>query len=122
MIEAGATFVARVFAGDIKHLTDLIIQGVEHEGFAFIEVLQPAIPNHKWEEYREYIEYLEKESENYLEAIKVNKEKHKFTIGVFFRTSKPVYHRKLYGEHNPLTKKLSRKIRLEKLHKILELL
>ena len=43
MIDAGATYVARCFSGDIKHLTDIIVQGVEHEGFTFIEVLQPAI-------------------------------------------------------------------------------
>jgi 2-oxoglutarate ferredoxin oxidoreductase subunit beta len=120
MIEAGATFVARGFAGDIKHLTQLIIQGVKHEGFAFIEVLQPAVPYHKWEEYRENVEYFEKERENLFEAIKVAKEKHKFTIGIFYRTKKPVYHKKLYGDHNPSTKKLKRDARLDKIHEILK--
>ncbi|MFW9822547.1 MAG: thiamine pyrophosphate-dependent enzyme [Candidatus Thorarchaeota archaeon] len=119
MIEVGATFVARGFAGDTKHLTDLIVQGVKHEGFAFIEVLQPAVPYHKWEEYREHIEYLEKESENQLEAIKIAKEKHKFTIGIFYRTHRTIYHKELYGEHNPVTKKIQRMVRLEKIQKIL---
>ncbi len=120
MIEAGATFVARGFAGDTKHLTDLIVQGVEHEGFAFIEVLQPAVPYHKWEEYRENVEYLEKEPKTQLEAIKAAKEKHKFTIGVFYRINRPIYHKELYGEHNPVTKKISKKERLDKIHKFLE--
>ncbi|MBA7517739.1 hypothetical protein ES705_09793 [subsurface metagenome] len=120
MIEAGATFVARGFAGDIKHLTDIIIQGVEHEGFSFIEVLQPAVPYHKWAEYRERVEYLEKEPETYFEAIKAAKEKHKFTIGVFYRTTRPVYHKELYGDHNPVTNRLSRNERIDKIHKILE--
>jgi len=120
MIEAGATFVARCFSGDIKHLTDLLVQGVEHEGFAFIEVLQPAVPYHKWEEYRENIEYLENEPENYLDAIKIAKEKHKFTLGIFYRTQKPIYHKKLYGDHNPITKRLARDTRLDKIRKILE--
>jgi 2-oxoglutarate ferredoxin oxidoreductase subunit beta len=102
MIEVGATFIARGFAGDTKHLTDLIVQGVEHEGFAFIEILQPAVPYHKWEEYRERVEYLEKEPETYFEAIKVAKEKHKFTIGVFYRKQQAIYHKELYGEHNPM--------------------
>ena len=119
MIEAGATFLARGFPGDIKHLTDLIVKGVEHEGFAFIEVLQPAVPYHKWEEYRERVEYLEKEPETYFEAIKAAKEKHKFTIGVFYRTTRPVYHSELYGDHNPITKRLSRDTRLDKIRKIL---
>jgi 2-oxoglutarate ferredoxin oxidoreductase subunit beta len=121
MIEAGATFVARGFAGDIKHLANIIVQGVEHEGFAFIEVLQPAVPYHKWEEYRARVEYLEKEPENYFEAIKAAKENHKFTIGVFYRTTRPVYHKELYGDHNPITKRLSRETRLNKIYKIIEL-
>lgn len=40
-IVAGATFVARGFAGDIQHLSQLIVQGVEHRGFALIDILQP---------------------------------------------------------------------------------
>ena len=120
MIEAGATLVARSFAGDTKHLSDIIVQGVEHEGFAFIEVLQPAVPYHKWEEYREQIEYLEKEPENYMDAIKKAKEKHKFTLGIFYRTQKPVYHKKLYGDHNPITKGLSRNTRIDKIREIIK--
>lgn len=120
MIEAGATFVARGFSGDIENLTNLIIEAVKHEGFAFIEVLQPAVPYHKWEEYREHVEYLEKEPKNYFEAIKAAKENHKFTIGIFYRTTKPVYHKELYGDHNPITNRLARDTRLDKIRKILE--
>ncbi|MFX0004425.1 MAG: thiamine pyrophosphate-dependent enzyme [Candidatus Hodarchaeota archaeon] len=120
MIEVGATFVARGFAGDLKHLTDLMVQGVEHEGFAFIEVLQPAVPYHNWEEYRERIEYLEKQPETYFEAIKAAKKKHKYTIGIFYRAKKPVYHKELYGDHNPIDNKLSRNERIDKIRKIFE--
>ena len=119
LIEVGATFVARGFAGDIKNLTNIIVQGVEHEGFSFIEVLQPAVPYHKWIEYRERVEYLEKEPETYFEAIKAAKEKHKFTLGVFYRTQRSIYHRELYGDHNPITKSISKEVRLEKIRKIL---
>ncbi|MFX1371733.1 MAG: thiamine pyrophosphate-dependent enzyme [Promethearchaeota archaeon] len=120
MIEAGASFVARGFAGDIKHLTELMVQGIEHKGFAFIEVLQPAVPYHNWEEYRNKIKYLETEPKTYFDAIKFAKEKHKFTIGVFYRTNRPVYHKELYGDHNPINNKLSRNERLDKIRKILE--
>ncbi len=40
-IESGATFVARGYAGDILHLSELIKKGLEHRGYAFIDVLQP---------------------------------------------------------------------------------
>lgn len=40
-IAAGATFVARGYAGDIPGLTELMIQAAQHQGFAVLDVLQP---------------------------------------------------------------------------------
>jgi len=40
-ISAGGSFVARGFAGEIPHLSDLIVQGIQHRGFSFIDVMQP---------------------------------------------------------------------------------
>jgi 2-oxoglutarate ferredoxin oxidoreductase subunit beta len=42
-LAAGATFVARGFSGDQKHLTDLIKRGLQHKGFAFIDVFSPCV-------------------------------------------------------------------------------
>jgi len=42
-IAAGGTFVAQGFAGDTRQLTDLIKQGIEHPGFAHLNVLQPCV-------------------------------------------------------------------------------
>lgn len=39
----GATFVARGFAGEPKHLSGLIQQGIRHGGYALIDVLQPCV-------------------------------------------------------------------------------
>ncbi len=39
MLSAGATFVARGFAGDIPHLKWLIKEAIKHRGFSFIDVL-----------------------------------------------------------------------------------
>jgi 2-oxoglutarate ferredoxin oxidoreductase subunit beta len=39
-IAAGATFVARSFAGNIAHLSEMIINANEHKGFAVIDILQ----------------------------------------------------------------------------------
>jgi 2-oxoglutarate ferredoxin oxidoreductase subunit beta len=38
---AGATFVARGTAADIRALEDLIKQGIQHSGFSFIEAVVP---------------------------------------------------------------------------------
>jgi 2-oxoglutarate ferredoxin oxidoreductase subunit beta len=39
----GATYVARAYSGDIRHLTDLIIGALSHKGFALIDVLSPCV-------------------------------------------------------------------------------
>ena len=39
----GATFVARGFSGDIRHLTGLIKKGVQHKGFSLIDVFSPCV-------------------------------------------------------------------------------
>jgi 2-oxoglutarate/2-oxoacid ferredoxin oxidoreductase subunit beta len=39
----GATFVARGFSGDPKHLTDLMKKAILHKGFALIDVLSPCV-------------------------------------------------------------------------------
>ena len=120
MIEVGATFVARSYAGDIKHLTKILIKAIEHEGFSFIEVLQPAMPYHKWEEYKDKIEYLSDEPKSKEEAIKIAHNAHRFTIGIFHQKIREVYHKSLYGELNPVKSNISRKIRLEKINEILK--
>jgi 2-oxoglutarate ferredoxin oxidoreductase subunit beta len=40
-LAAGYTFVARGYSYDVKHLKDLIVKGIRHKGFAFLDVLQP---------------------------------------------------------------------------------
>ncbi len=47
----GATFIARGFAGDIKYLTELILAGMNHKGFALIDVLQPCVTFNKLNTY-----------------------------------------------------------------------
>src|SRR4030088_3630256 len=42
-LAAGATFVARGFSGEQKHLTELIKQGIEHAGFSFLDVFSPCV-------------------------------------------------------------------------------
>jgi 2-oxoglutarate ferredoxin oxidoreductase subunit beta len=42
-LAAGATFVARGFSGEQKHLTELIKQAIQHKGFAFIDVFSPCV-------------------------------------------------------------------------------
>ncbi len=40
-LASGATWVGRGYSYDIKHLVSMIRQGIEHKGYAFLDVLQP---------------------------------------------------------------------------------
>ncbi len=40
-VTSGFTFVARGYSYDIRHLKDLIVQAIRHEGLSFLDVLQP---------------------------------------------------------------------------------
>ena len=42
-IAAGATYVARGYTGQIKHLVDLIKGGIRHKGFALIDAFSPCV-------------------------------------------------------------------------------
>ena len=42
-LSAGATFVARGFSADQKHLTELIKRAIEHKGFSFLDVFSPCV-------------------------------------------------------------------------------
>ena len=42
-IAQDCSFVARGFAGDIEHLKSLLVAGIRHEGFSYIDVIQPCI-------------------------------------------------------------------------------
>lgn len=67
-IAAGAGFIARGFAGDVEYLSDLIKLGIQHKGFALIDILQPCVTfNHKntYDWYKERIYKLEEEYDYY---------------------------------------------------------
>src|SRR5690349_2408163 len=42
-IAAGATYVARGYTGQVRHLTDLIKGGIQHRGFALIDCFSPCV-------------------------------------------------------------------------------
>jgi 2-oxoglutarate ferredoxin oxidoreductase subunit beta len=64
-LAAGATFIARGFSGEQKHLTELIKQGVEHKGFSFLDVFSPCVTyNHDntYQWFRPRVKKLEDDS------------------------------------------------------------
>jgi 2-oxoglutarate ferredoxin oxidoreductase subunit beta len=53
-IALDAGFVARGYAGQPEHLSELILSGIKHKGFALIDVLQPCVSFNKKNTYDWY--------------------------------------------------------------------
>ena len=51
---SGATFVARAFSGKPKELADLIVQGIDHHGFAVIDAYSPCPTFNKVNTFKYY--------------------------------------------------------------------
>lgn len=104
-LSSGATFVARGFAGDNKHETELIAEGIKHKGFSIIDTLQPCVTfNHKntfsWFYERVYkldndydfsnrFSAFEKIEEWPLRQIIKEGEKEKIPTGIFYKEERP---------------------------------
>ena len=100
-LAAGATFVARGYSGEQKHLTELIKLGIEHRGFSFLDVFSPCVTyNHDntYQWYRPRLKKLEEESDYEPSDWTAAMEKSllwgdEIPIGKFFeRTDVPVLH------------------------------
>ncbi len=120
LLEAGATFVARSYSGNIDHLTEMIVQAVLHPGFSFLDVLQVCVTfNNKYELYNEKVEIMDGIPDSREEAAELARKTDRLPIGIFYRKQKTPHHEALYGTRHPLKRPLSRKRRLEKIQKIL---
>ncbi len=59
-ISAGAGFVAQSFSSDLKELTSIIEQGINHKGFSFINVFSPCVTFNKVNTYEWFKENIVK--------------------------------------------------------------
>lgn len=97
-ISAGATFVARSFSGDINHLTEMIITGIKHRGFSFIDVLQPCVTLNYLNTYSWFYQRVYKlDHKNHLVGDKIEALKKSFEfgekipLGIFYQETRPTF-------------------------------
>jgi len=92
-ITAGATFVARGYSGELKHLVWLIGEALKHPGYALVDVLQPCVTfnrSYAYDFYNERVYKLEDE-EGYDPADrtaaweKAHEWGERIPIGIFYR-------------------------------------
>lgn len=93
-ISTGATFVARGFSGDMKTLTNLIVQAIQHRGFAFVNVMSPCVTFRGESQYGILKEKLRLVPEDHdptdrLAALAYTREKDVLTTGILFDVDEP---------------------------------
>jgi 2-oxoglutarate ferredoxin oxidoreductase subunit beta len=90
------SFVARGFAGDIRHLKELMKAAVLHEGFSLLDILQPCVTFNKMNTYEWYKQrgyYIESEynPDNRIEAFKKALEwGDRIPLGIIYRNKRPL--------------------------------
>ncbi|HZR99880.1 MAG TPA: 2-oxoacid:ferredoxin oxidoreductase subunit beta [Chloroflexota bacterium] len=99
-IAAGATFIARGFASEPKHLAKLIAEGIQHKGYALIDVLQPCVTYNKvntnaW--YKSHVYHLDEDpgydpTNRFMAFERAHEWAEKIPVGVLYRDeTRPTY-------------------------------
>ena len=122
-IAAQASFVARGFAGDVDHLSHLITQGIQHKGFALIDVLQPCpsfnrVNTFSW--YRERVYKLDQTDYDPTDKTaafeKAQEWGDRIPIGVIYRHQRPTFEEQLpVWQKGPLVKQVMDPWQVDKL-------
>jgi len=97
-LAAGCGFIAQGFSGEVKQLTSLIEQAIQHKGFALVNVLSPCVTFNKvqtydwWRENLVDLDSLEGyDPTDRAEAFRVVAEHQSLVRGVVFRQDRPDY-------------------------------
>ena len=99
-LAAGATFVARTFAGHGDQQKEIFIEALQHKGFAFVDSLSPCVTYQKsatYEYYREHTYDLSDQGHNpkdigaaMQQALKGSRGG-EWPVGVFYSQERPIY-------------------------------
>lgn len=96
LLAAGATFVARTYAGDIKKTKEIMQEAMKHKGLAFVDIIQPCITFFDTRDhFKERIKWIPKthNAKNYDAAMKAagSITDKKVPLGVFYQVKKPTF-------------------------------
>ncbi|MBI4553769.1 MAG: 2-oxoacid:ferredoxin oxidoreductase subunit beta [Candidatus Latescibacteria bacterium] len=95
---SGATFVARAFSGEAKHMTDVIAQAIQHKGFSLVDVFSPCVTYNKINSYAWFKERVYKLEEGEYEKTDFHGALQKayewgaqIPLGVVYQIDRPTY-------------------------------
>ncbi|MCI4336818.1 MAG: thiamine pyrophosphate-dependent enzyme [Thermoplasmata archaeon] len=97
-LASGATYLARAFSGDVKHMADLVAGAIQHKGFAFVDALSPCVTYNKintFDWFRQRVYKLESAGHDPSDKLKAWERAlewgDKIPIGLFYKVERPTY-------------------------------
>lgn len=97
-LSAGGSFVARGYVGDIPHLNSLIVAGIKHRGFAYIDIRQVCVsfnPAMSYNWYQERVYKLEDDGHDPTDKEKALKlafgNDERIPIGIFYQKERATF-------------------------------
>ena len=93
-ISMGATWVARGFSGDLKGTVDLLVKGMSHKGFAFLNIMSPCVTWRGDDQFKTLKAKLKNLPEGHdptsrSEALKYTRETDVMTVGLLYEVKQP---------------------------------
>lgn len=122
-ITLGATFVARVFSGDIMQSKEIIKQAIQHKGYALVDVFQPCVVFNKQNTYQWFKEntfYLDETHDegDKMKALALAFELERMPLGILYQEAgRPSYETLVRTGDEPLYEKVLDEAKLSELIK-----
>ncbi|MBP9728281.1 MAG: 2-oxoacid ferredoxin oxidoreductase [Candidatus Moranbacteria bacterium] len=107
-LSLGATFVARVFSGDIMQSKEIIKMAIQHKGYALVDVFQPCVVFNKQNTYQWFKQntfYLDEthDSADRMKALALAFDTKRMALGVLYQeTGRPTYDTLVRTSDEPL--------------------
>ncbi|PKN74237.1 MAG: 2-oxoglutarate synthase [Candidatus Cloacimonetes bacterium HGW-Cloacimonetes-2] len=116
LLAAGASFVARSYSANPKHLAEILVKAVMHRGFSFIEVLQPCVSyNNTYQYYNSRIKMLDQIPSDVYEAMRLAKDKDHSYLGIYQAEKRDLFEDLSSGFANPVKESPAFRERIETL-------
>lgn len=101
LLAAGASFVARTYAGDIAFTKEIMKAAIAHKGFAFVDIIQPCITfldtRDYYKERLERIPETEPKDDSARALALALQDGERFPVGIFYQAELPVFETTIRG-------------------------
>jgi 2-oxoglutarate ferredoxin oxidoreductase subunit beta len=102
-LSAGASFVAQAFSGDLKQMTNILVEAMQHKGFSLVNVFSPCVTFNRvntYEWFKEHIvnfDEMDYDRSDKYEAMRRVHEAQGVCTGIIFKEDRPAFHEVVLG-------------------------